>query len=246
MKIVFLGTGHGVPSASRACSCTMLEVGGSLYYIDGGAPIADRTMLCGRDISAARAMFVTHTHGDHIGGVYQFASLLNWYYKNQEFSFYMPESNASEVICSLINITDGKEIDLSRVRFLKASAGTVYKDENIKVTYHKTGHLNVDDRCSYGMVIEAEGKRICFSGDLSQWLAAEDFPAAAYEDIDLFVCEMAHFGKEHLAPYLPRIKAKRVAFNHVYPLAKYDDIAEFGNEYDFEILTPSDMEEIEI
>ena len=246
MKLVFLGTSHGAPTTERACSCTLLEVGGAIYYIDGGVPIAERTMLCGREISAARAMFVTHTHSDHIGGVYQFASLLNWYYKSLEFSFYMPESNAAEAICNLINITDSKTIDLSRIQFLTASAGTVYEDENIKVSYHKTMHLTAGERVSYGMVIEAEGKRICFSGDLSQWLVGKDFPEAAYDDIDLLICEMAHFGREHLDPYLPKIKAKKVAFTHVYPLSKYDDIADIAEEYSFDVLTPSDMEEIEI
>ena len=30
MKITFLGSSHGVPSAERYCSCTMIEVNGSL------------------------------------------------------------------------------------------------------------------------------------------------------------------------------------------------------------------------
>ena len=36
MKITFLDTCHGVPAADRYCSCTMLEAGGSLYFIDAG------------------------------------------------------------------------------------------------------------------------------------------------------------------------------------------------------------------
>ena len=39
MRIKFLGTSHGYASAERYCSCTMIETGGSIYYIDAGAPV---------------------------------------------------------------------------------------------------------------------------------------------------------------------------------------------------------------
>ena len=41
MNITFLGTSHGVPSAERYCSCTMIEVGGATYFIDCGAPLTE-------------------------------------------------------------------------------------------------------------------------------------------------------------------------------------------------------------
>ncbi len=245
MKIVFLGTGHGVPTAERACSCAMLEVNGALYYIDGGAPIVERTMLCGRDIREAKALFVTHAHGDHVSDVFHLADLINWYYKDMSFSFYFPERAAADAICALVSSTSSP-IDTARISFPLATEGEVYRDENIRVTYHRTAHLN-GERHSYGIIVEAEGKRICFSGDLSYHMTSEDFPEAAFEEIDLLVCELAHFGVEHIAEYLPRIKARCVAFQHVYPLTKYDDIANFvSGKYSFRVLTPSDMEEIEI
>lgn len=246
MKIVFLGTGHGVPSATRACSCAMIEVGGALYYVDGGAPIVDRTLLSGRDISAVRAMFITHVHGDHIGGVFQFADLIQWYYKTQSCSFFFPEMRAADALRGLIEAAEDKPLDEERIHLLPAKEGLVYEDENVRVSYYKTLHLTAEGRHSYGILIEAEGKRVYFSGDLSYKLGAEDFPAIAYEDIDLFVCEMAHFGRENLEPYLPRIRAKVVAFNHVYPLVKYEDIENIGKEFGYKVIAPSDMDEIEI
>ena len=41
MKITFLGTSHGVPAADRYCSSAMIEVNGSVYLIDAGAPVID-------------------------------------------------------------------------------------------------------------------------------------------------------------------------------------------------------------
>jgi len=34
MKILFLGTSHGVPEANRRCSCTMIEIGDKRYFVD--------------------------------------------------------------------------------------------------------------------------------------------------------------------------------------------------------------------
>ena len=45
----------------------------------------------------------------------------------------------------------------------------------------------------------------------------------ANEELDLVVCEMAHFGFEHIAPYLKDCRAKQVVFNH-YQLRKERDI----------------------
>ena len=102
-------------------------------------------------------------------------------------------------------------------------------------------------RPSYGVLIEGEGKRVYFTGDMSQWLAAGDFPTEiAGSGLDLFVTEFAHFTSEQLLPCLAGVKAETVAFTHVYPLEKYGEIAGLSGKYPFKILTPDDMTEIEI
>ena len=81
MKITFIGTSHGVPAADRYCSCTMIESGNSVYFIDGGAPMIDELLRHGRHPDEVRAVFNTHVHGDHTAGIYHFADLVDWYYK---------------------------------------------------------------------------------------------------------------------------------------------------------------------
>ncbi len=39
MKFSFLGTSHDTPAADRFTSCHLLEMGGSLYIFDAGAPV---------------------------------------------------------------------------------------------------------------------------------------------------------------------------------------------------------------
>lgn len=246
MKITFLGTGHGVPSAERSCSCTMLEIGDAIYYIDGGVAITGRTMLAGRDITDAKALFSTHSHGDHVAGIFHLADLFNWRYKESEFDFYLTEQSVCDAMMNLISVTT-KPVDTNRVRFHVTSPDFKYIDENVKVSFYPSSHMAPVGRPSYGILIEAEGKRVYFSGDLSQFLGADDFPVdIVSEPIDLFVCEFAHFKIAHLEPYLSKIKARAVAFNHVYPLSNYDDVEAMRGKYSFEVYAPSDMSVIEI
>lgn len=246
MKIVFLGTGHGVPSAERACSAAMIEVGGAIYYVDAGCAMVERTLAAGRQIGNIRAVFNTHCHTDHILGAVHLADLFNWYYKDFGIDLYLPEQSVIDGIKGLIAATT-RPIDGERIRFHKAAAGEIYRDENVTVSLYPTKHIASVGRPSYGVLIEGEGKRVYFSGDMSQWLGENDFPTEiAGSGLDLFVVEFAHFRSEHLFPHLAGVNARAVAFNHVYPLDKYGELEGIRGKYPFEVLTPDDMTEIEI
>lgn len=243
MKITFLGTSHGVPAADRYCSSAMIETGGKIYLIDAGAPVIDLLIRKGADLNAVKAVFTTHLHGDHVFGVIQMASLFNWYFKTADADFYLTEQAGIDTIRRTIETIDGPLCD--RVRFKLMTAETVYEDENVRVTPFPTQHLAVLGRPAYSYLIEAEGKKVLFSGDLSQRLAAGDFPAYALEnEVDLMVCEMAHFGVEHTMPYLEKCRAKELVFNHVYPLHKLDEINALNGKFGYLIRTAEDGEEI--
>lgn len=243
MKIAFLGTGHGIATPERYCSAALIETGGAIYYVDAGAPLFERTEELGFDAERVRALFTTHAHGDHICGIYQFADLLNWARRFSETKcrFFITERAVSEALKNLVSIT-AKPLDESRLSFEVAEAGEVYSDENIRVTYFPTKHMAIRNRPSYSILIECEGKRVIFSGDMSQNLQSEDFPDAAYERCDLLICELAHFSVEELTPYLKKTKSERVAFTHVSPLTKYEEIEALRGKYSFDVLTPSDKD----
>ena len=247
MKITFIGSGHGVPSDQRYCSSAMIEVGNSIYYVDAGAPIIDELLRMGRDIHNVRAVFITHCHGDHISGLPNMADLANWYYKKSKIEFYLPEQSTIDAIKALMMSTYGGRPIREGVDFYKYDEGFVYQDENIKLTTIPNKHIFKEGRPSYCFLIEADGKRVLFSGDLSQHLALEDFPEIAMsEDIDVLVCEMAHFTMEMVKPYLKRCTAKAVYFNHVAPLTKFNHIEaeNASGEYPFKMYIAKDRDEI--
>jgi len=246
MKIKFLGTSHGVPEADRFCSCTMIEAGGSLYFIDAGAPITDLVIRCGKKITDTKAIFTTHAHGDHIGGLIGFVDLANWFFKETSADIYMTESAPISAINAYIEAV-GHVLDTNRLRFNVIDENFVYQDENLKVTAFPTEHLNRDSkrRPSYGYVVEADGKRIVFSGDLSIHLKHGDFPKAVLEEeADLFICEMAHFNIKDVTQYLERCKAKKIFFNHIGYMETFEAIEALNGKYKFPVKIVRDGDEI--
>lgn len=246
MRITFLGTSHGVPAADRFCSCTMIDIGGALYFIDAGAPMIDLILRHGKHPNDVKAVFTTHAHGDHIAGLVPFLDLCNWYYKESRPIVYMTEKEHGDAIIHLLELMENRMPFYSdRISVRKANEGLIYEDENVKVTYIPTKHI--EPRPSYTILVEAEGKKLVFTGDMSQWLAKDDFPVCAMEnETDLVVCEMAHFTPEQVTPYVERLKTKHLCFNHVFPLDKFDAIKAMdgSGKYAFPITIAHDDDEI--
>ena len=247
MKITFLGSSHGVPAADRYCSCTMLEIGNSLYFIDAGCPLLDVLLRRGEDLKRVRAVFTTHLHGDHVYGLFSFIDLCNWYFKDVHAGIYLTEQAGIDDFCHLIMTTQGIPLDHERLHFHLVQAGLVYADENIRITAIPTRHLAHSNRPSFAYLVEAEGKRILFTGDLSNHLAENDFPTLPLEEnVDLMISEMAHFNVDEFSPYLARCKTKQVIFNHVFPLEKIPQIAALDGKYGYPIHPVEDNETFEL
>ncbi len=224
MKITFLGTSHGVPAPDRHCSSTMLEVNGTRYLIDGGAPVADILTTMGVPFESVRAVFTTHSHSDHVYGLAAFCSLCSWFYKKADLDVYFTEQAVPDAFGPLM-VLGGDKFDADRVRFHVIAPDFVYRDENICVTAIPTDHIGWAGCPSYAYLIEAEGKRLVFTGDLRNRDAA-DFPAVAKnEPTDLIVSELAHFGAEVLFPILDGCPTKQVLINHVGFGPHFENIA---------------------
>lgn len=211
MKITFLGTSHGVPEPHRKCSSTLIEVNGSYYIIDMGAQAIEQLINRRIKIESVKCIFITHMHGDHTDGLISFTDLCSWYYKKAQPHFFFPGD--VEKTKNAINVwLECNGHSMREFEFSPVEEGAVFEDENIKVTAFKTAHIEN----SYAFLVEAEGKRVLFSGDLCHKGPEEDFPVSVLqEELHLAVCECAHFGAHK---YLPIFKGnenlKKLCFNH--------------------------------
>lgn len=205
MKITFIGSSHGVPEPNRKCTCIMIEVAGRVYFIDMGTPAIDALRTRGISIDAVKGIFVTHMHGDHTNGLIQFIDLITWYFKTPDPAIHLPVMEAAKVIDDWLKVTlNGQE---KKIDYRQTVPGPLYDDGFIQVTAIATQHCPH----SFAYLVEAEGKRVLFTGDLKN--PGVDFPAVA-QPIDLLVCESAHFPATDYLPVLENADVKKVCVTH--------------------------------
>lgn len=245
MKITFLGSSHGVPAPDRYCSSMMVEIGEAVYIVDAGAPLINAILRHGKQPSDVKAVFTTHCHGDHIDGLLQYMDLLDWYYKTCEVDIFMTDEAVSKALTGVLEAIHCQPYHADRLRMHIAAPGQVWDDGTLRVTYIPTRHM--EPRASYAILLEAEGKRVLITGDMSMRLSKADFPQiAAEEELDLVISEMAHFSMAQLSPYLETCRAKQVWITHVYPFEKFDDIKAAADRYTFPLYIAHDEDVIEL
>ena len=207
MKITFVGSSHGVPEANRKCTCIMLQVGEKTYFVDMGAPAIDALRTYGVPVESVQGIFITHMHGDHTNGLISFVDLITWYFKKADPVICMPIIDAAKTIESWLEVTlNGNKRD---IRYVQTEPGVIFDDGTLKVTAYATQHCHR----SFGYLVEAEGKKVLFTGDLKN--PGVDLPAPAKETaLDLMVCESAHFPATDYLPAIEKSSIKKICVTH--------------------------------
>ncbi len=214
MRITFIGTSHGVPEAHRRCSSYLLEINGAYYIIDMGTQTIEDLRRLGIAIDDVRLVICTHPHGDHTNGLISFVDLVNWYFKSATPTVLLPDESMIAPLKGWIAATNASNSANLRegIHLGTFKEGLAFEDENIKITAVPTQHC----KNAYAFLVEAEGKRILFTGDLKH--PSIDFPAPAFEqELDLILCELAHFSPDDCIPVFDRTKAKKILHTHIAP-----------------------------
>lgn len=227
MKITFLGTSHGITEADRFTSSALITVGERNYLIDAGAPIMKLLQVCGVEFNTLTDVFITHSHKDHYIGLVEYVNQIESFarFDNVHTTIHGPELFPYDEMRTFLfggGDLHAKSLggdrhstgdNSSRIDFERYSEGEIFNDGTLKVTAFKTRHY-LD---SHSLLIEAEGKKVLFTGDLRHDLL--DFPHTALEGgVDLVVMEAAH-AKLYTAPILSILKTlntKRICINHIY------------------------------
>ena len=188
----------------------MIEIGNRIYFVDMGTQAIEDLRRYGKEVEAVKGIFVTHMHGDHANGILSFVDLCNWFFTGAEPKIFLPTEEGVEAVKGWINALDkhtwrGIDIDVTK-------EGVFYDDGFLKVTAVRTQHT----RMSYCYFIEAEGKKILFTGDLRS--PSIDYPKEAFgKRLDMVVCESAHFSPLEYIPVFEKSDIKKVFINHIQP-----------------------------
>ncbi len=76
MKIIFLGTGGAVPTATRDNTSFLLEAGRELWLVDCPGSLTQKIIRAGQKPPQVSAIFISHIHADHVYGLPAFVHSL--------------------------------------------------------------------------------------------------------------------------------------------------------------------------
>lgn len=207
MRVVFLGSSHGIPEPNRRCSCILVEVGDNRYFVDMGLMPIEDLVNRGIAVDSIKGVFITHMHGDHTNGLISFVDLCSWVYKTAEPKIFLPKIEGKAVIYDWLKVTGTKAREFE---FFEVQDGVIFDDGILKVTAVRTKHCDV----SYAYIFEAEGKNVLFTGDL-YYHPEQDFPQISKEiPLELVICEAAHFDPQGYEPIFKECDIKSVIVTH--------------------------------
>lgn len=212
MKICFWGSSHGVPEKNRKCTTIMVEVQSNRYFFDMGSSVIEQLINESISFNSIKGVFITHMHGDHTFGLPSFIDLSDWFFKNYSTKIFLPRESAKTAICQWIlenRVGTNGWIEELNADISSYKSGEIFNDGIIKVTATKNFHI--DD--SYSFLIEHDGKRIIYTGDLRN--PSIDFPIEfSNEKVDLLICEGAHFPLCDYSDIVNKLPIKEILVTH--------------------------------
>lgn len=233
MQVQFLGSGDAFGSGGRFHTCFHVTGRTVNFLIDCGASSLIALKARPIDRNAIQAIFVTHFHADHFGGIpffvldAQFFSkrtqplhivgpqgLATWYQRAMETAFPGSSATKPKFAVTLVELEPRRQTTVADIQVMP-----------FQVNHGEAGGPFLAYR------FEAEGHSIAYTGD-TEWT---DELLVAGHHADLFIAEAYFFDKkvklhldlDSLRMHLPQIAPKRLILTHMSDdmLARLDTLS---------------------
>ena len=219
MKLHILGCGDAFGSGGRNQSGYLVEADDRFFLLDCGPTTLLAMKRAGFDPRRLDAVFISHLHGDHFGGLpFLFIEFLYQKPRDQPLHIAGPVET-EEKVRQLFRLMYGGSAakELPPVRFHILEPDRLATVGGIEVLPFRVPHQTQE--ISLGLKVQFAGKQILFSGD-SAW--SELFIEHA-RGVDLFLCECSFYdagtGKHvrfvELAKAMPRLECKKLVLIHL-------------------------------
>lgn len=194
MLFTFLGTGCPVPSPVRAGPAHCVSAGDALVLIDCGSGVAQRLVASGRRGADVDALIVTHYHSDHVADFWTLV-VSSWHQgRTRPWQVHATPAAIRHFQAQVAAYADEITLRVTHERrpstagldivFHELGEGPVTELGALRVSAFAVDHRPVTP--AYGLVFEADGRRIVFSGDTAPVAAL----AEAAKGADLLVQEV--------------------------------------------------------
>ena len=218
-SVTFLGTGPGTVAAGRFQSSILLEVGGKRVLLDAGEPCSTQLLDLGFRLPDLDAIWITHAHADHIGGLPLLIQASWLHGRSQALPLGVPEHLAGPLRAWLDTILLSSEVTRYPLEIFSWESGKALVMDTLRVTPFPTTHLDGfrkltgnDQVKSFLFEITAGDRRFVYSGDLG---APSDLHEVLKEPLELLICELSHFTPEELAGELRGARIGTLCLTHV-------------------------------
>jgi len=221
MRLQFVGCGDAFGSGGRLNTSLHLTGRGTNILIDCGASALIGMNKLAISRNEIDAIFLTHFHADHVGGVPFFLLEANYVSKRKRPLTIVGPPSLKTRFAEIMEVAFAgtKELKFEfPLRLIEFDIGKSCTAAGVEVTPF---HVQHDDRAGpcLGLRFEIEGKIMAFSGD-TEWT---DALIDVGSDADLFICEAytydkpvaTHMALSLLERHLGQIGPKRLILTHM-------------------------------
>ncbi len=197
-ELIVLGSCSGTePMPGRRHVSFAIQLPQALYWFDAGEGCSYTAHTMGLDLMHSRAIFISHTHMDHIGGLGNLLwnirklDALTKRFHGETLDLHLPDMRAWQALMDLLQLTEGQFTCPFTIQPRLVRDGLLLDNDDIRVSVLHTRHLPHQEGepwRAFGFVIETAGRKVVYSGDTG---GVADF-AALLEGCDLLLVETGH------------------------------------------------------
>lgn len=218
----FLGTCSGTePLPGTHHSSFILETGGLYYWFEAGENCVHKASEMGLDVMRTAALFVSHGHIDHVGGMANLLSCFNKLARAygrtlvRENTLHLHFPDQPELLSAVKTVaTMGSHHFRYEIIDHVIADGLLYEDENLRVSALHNEHMKETGENgwhAFSFLIECEGKHIVFSGDVRR---PDELCPLLGKNADLLIMETGHHKVEDVLAFVKENGVKRLLFTH--------------------------------
>jgi ribonuclease BN (tRNA processing enzyme) len=220
--VTCFGVGDGWSCADRGHASFQYRLGGQSLLVDCGEPIDGRLAGSGLGHDSFDAVFLSHLHADHFGGLFMLLQGCWLERRRKALPVFLPSSGVRPLRSMLRAAYLFDELLRFKLTLNPLRPRKPVRVGAARVTPYPTTHLEAFKRRfntryrvgyeSYAFLIEAAGIRVAHTADIGK---PEDLLPLLEHRIDLLVCELAHFRCDDLFDLLKGKAIGKVVFMHL-------------------------------